>query len=120
MSVSSQGLTFSFTGFTAGITSIAIEEAQAEIVDMTGTSDSPGVKRMIATGDILTPAKIRVDYMRQASTPSPLSIQGMSGTLTIAHENFSVSETVIVESASTEISLGGVLRGSMSFVVTEA
>lgn len=120
MPFSSQGATLSFTGFTAGVTSISVESPQAEIVDMTRASDAPGLKRMVATGDILSPAKIRVDYIREIGSPDPLTFQGTSGSLVISHTNLSVSKTVIVESVNTEMSVGDLLRGSISFVATES
>jgi hypothetical protein len=119
MPFSSQGATLSFTGFTAGVTSISVESPQAEIVDMTGLTDAIGVKRMVATGGILSPAKIRVDYIREATSPDPLTFQGTSGTLAISHAALSVSKPAIVESVSTEMAVGDLLRGSISFVATE-
>lgn len=120
MGISSQGVTLTFAGFTAGVTSISVESPQAEIVDMTSPSHAAGVKRMVATGGILSPGKVRVDYMRTATSHDPLTFQGTSGTLVIAHANLNVSKTAIVESVSTEVSVGDLMRGSISFVTTEA
>lgn len=117
MAFPSSGATLSFTGFTALVTSISVESPQAEIVDMTRPTDAVGVKRMVATGDILSPAKIRVDYIRQSSSPDPLTYQGTSGALAITHAQFSLSENAIVESTSSELSVGDLIRGSLSFVV---
>lgn len=120
MAVSSQGATLSFTGFTALITAVSVESPQAEIVDMTRPTDGVGVKRMVATGDILSPAKIRVDYIRQSSSPDPLTYQGTSGTLTFTHSALTITKSAIVENVATEVAVGDVLRGSINFVATES
>lgn len=117
MAISSQGTTFSFPGFTALVTAISVEEPQAEIVDMTKPTDAIGVKRMVATGDITSPAKIRVDYLREPATLSPLSFVGASGALAIAHAQFSLAENAIIESASHELAVGSAIRGTISFIV---
>lgn len=119
MAISSQGTTFTFPGFTAVYTSISVEEPQAEIADVTGLASSARQRRLVATGDITQPGRVRVDYIRQGSTPAPLGISGMSGLLTISHENVSVSKKAIIESASSEMAVGQFLRGSLNFVIDD-
>jgi hypothetical protein len=120
MAISSQGTTFTFPGITAVFTSISVEDPVAEIVDMTPIDAPLGTKRMVATGEYTTPGRVRIDYLRLAGTPAPLTMSGLSGTLSIAHSAVSVSKTAILESASSEIAVGQALRGSMSFVLTDA
>lgn len=117
MAISSQGTTFTFPGFTAHYTSISVEEPQAEVVDMTSFTDPVGVKRMVGTGDITSPGRVRVDYIRLAGTPAPLAISGLSGSLSIAHANISVNKKAVLESATSEISVGQFLRGTLNFVI---
>lgn len=117
MAISSQGTTFTFPGFTAHYTSISVEEPQAEIVDMTDLGDAVGVRRMVGTGDITSPGRVRVDYIRQAGTPAPLTISGLSGSLSISHANVSVTKKAILESATSEIAVGQFLRGTLNFVI---
>ena len=119
MAISSQGTTFTFSGLTAQITSIQIEEGQGEVVDMTEISDPIRKKRMIASGDIVTPPKVSVDYIRLASTLSPLNMTSISGTLTISHPNASLTCEASIESASTEMSAGDILRGKIVFVLDQ-
>jgi hypothetical protein len=118
MAISSQGTTFTFAGFQAHFTSISVEEPQAEIVDMTaGFTDPLRVRRMVATGDIIAPGRVRVDYIRLSNTPAPLAIAGLSGQLSIAHANISVTRQAVLESATSEMAVGEFLRGSLNFVI---
>lgn len=127
MAISSHGTTFAFVTasatFAGRVTSISIEEAQPEIVDMTDVGDLVARKRMMATGDVLTPPKVSIDYMRQAGdlTMFPVllaSESNLEGQLTIASPSFTVSEQAVLDSASTEMAVGDVIRGKMSFTIT--
>lgn len=125
MAISSQGTTFTFPGFTAHYTSISVEEPQAEIVDMTSFGDAVGTKKMVPTGDITSPGRIRVDYIRLAGTTAPLAMTGKTGinageavTLSFSHSTASNFTTKgVLESASSEIAVGEFIRGSLSFVI---
>ena len=119
MAISSQGTTFSFSGLTALITSIQIEEGQGEVVDMTSISDPIGKKRMMATGDIAVPPKVAVDYIRLSSTFAPLTMTGRSGSLTISHPAVSISCPASIESSSTEMAVGDFLRGKLVFLLDQ-
>jgi len=117
MAISSQGATFTFPGFTALYTSISVQEAEAEVVDMTAAGDQVGTKRMIGTGDIRSPATVRVDYIRLSTTPAPLAISGRSGQLEISHANMSVTKSAVLQSATSEMAVGEFLRGTLNFVI---
>ncbi len=125
MAISSQGTTFTFPGFTANYTSISVEEPQAEVVDVTGANDPVGRKRMVPTGDITSPGRIRVDYIRLAGTVAPLAMTGKIGvnageavSLSFSHGTAaSFTAKAVLESASTELAVGEFIRGSLSFVV---
>ena len=122
MAISSLGTTFTFPGFTAHYTSISVEEPQAEVVDMTSASDALGTKRMVPTGDIASPGRIRVDYIRRPDTTQPLAMVGALGinagnavTLTFSHASAgSFTTKAILESASNEVANGDMMRGSLS------
>jgi hypothetical protein len=125
MAISSQGTTFTFPGFTAHFTSISVEEPEAEVVDMTKIDDPLGRRRMVATTDVLSPARVTVDYIRLANTPSPLAITGAVGvnsgealSVSFSHQtasNFTFKG--ILQSASNEVAVGDFQRGSLTFVV---
>jgi hypothetical protein len=120
MAISSQGMTFTFPGFSAHYTSISVEEPEAEVVDMTKIDDPIKTRRMVATGDVTSPATVRVDYIRLAGTLAPLTISGRSGQLVISHPNVSVSKKAVLQSATSEISVGDLLRGSLNFVIDDS
>ena len=58
MAISSQGATFSFSGFSAHYTSISVQEPEFEVVDMTKIDDPIGTRRMVSTGDVTSPARM--------------------------------------------------------------
>ena len=120
MALTSQGLTFTFPGFSAHYTSISVEEPEAEVVDMTGIADPIKKRRMIETGDVTRPGRIRVDYMRLAGTAAPLSLTALRGQLVISHQNISVSRQAILQSASSEMAVGDIIRGTVEFVIDES
>jgi len=119
VAISSQGTTFSFSGFTALITSISIEEGQGEVVDMTTIAEPAAYKRIVSTGAILSPAKVSIEYLRSLSSPPPLTMSGASGVLVIVHGSMSVSKQAVVESSSHDLAAGDMVRGRMTFVLNQ-
>jgi len=119
MAISSQGATFSFSGFSAHYTSISVQEPEFEVVDMTKIDDPVGTRRMVSTGDVTSPARVRVDYIRLAATPKPLAIGGLSGVLTISHteSGVSLSEKASLASATSEWAVGDFIKGSLEFQI---
>lgn len=130
MAISSQGTTFAFAvsagTFYGKVLSISIEEAQPEIVDMTAVNDPLTVKKIVATGDILSPAKVSIEYLRGAAdlalavpleTVASMATGSAAGTLSIGHPAFSVSKQAVLESASTEMAVGDGIRGRMTFAI---
>lgn len=130
MAISSQGTTFAFQDaggtFSAKVLSISVEEATPEIVDMTQVGDPLGGRKMVATGDILSPAKVTIEYLRDSTEiarATPLmtfngSGGGQVGTLTIANTSaFVVQSEAVLESAGTELAVGDAIRGRMTFVM---
>lgn len=117
MAISSHGVTFTFPGLTAHYTSISVEDPKAEIVDVTAVDDPPGTRRMYYTGDISSPGRVRVDYIRLPNTPAPLLFAGRTGQLSIQHANINVTKNAILESATSEIAVGQMLRGTLDFVI---
>jgi len=125
MAISSLGTTFTFPGFTAHYTSISVEEPEAEVVDMTKAGDPLGKRRMVPTGDVTSPARIRVDYIRLANTAKPMALTGVGGVnggqavvLSFSHStagNFTTKG--ILQSASSEFASGDLMRGSLTFVI---
>jgi hypothetical protein len=123
MPISSQGATFTFPGIQATYTSIRVEEAEPEIVDMTSVTDPIGIRRFVDTGDMKSPAKVTVDYIREGGSSPPLRMAGAYGVLTIALPDRPlffgtiVQSGAIIESATTEISVGDFVRGQITFMI---
>lgn len=124
MAISSQGITFSFSGaalsISGGVTSISIEEAQPEIVDMTTATDPVGARNMVFTGDVLTPPKVSIDYFRTGNDLAgfaPAESAGDYGVILISHAAFTVARNAIIESASTELAVGDAIRGKITFII---
>lgn len=130
MAISSHGTTFTFSSdqdFVSGqVTSISIEEAQPEVVDMTDIDDPLGGRRIMATGDVLSPAKVTIEFMRTVSDLGGFSpgyttdtFGAVEGTLVISKSpGFTLSQQAVLDSASTEMAVGDVIRGKMSFTIS--
>jgi hypothetical protein len=129
VAISSHGTTFSFTSdasFVNGlVTSISIEEAQPEVVDMTAIDDPLGQRRIMATGDVLSPAKVTIEFMRatadlQAFSPGQTTdtLEQLQGTLEISSQGLSFNQPAVLDSASTDMAVGDVIRGKMSFTIS--
>lgn len=136
MAISSHGTTFTFTTplgpFTAKVLSLSVEDAQPELVDMTSIGDALSVRRIVATGDVLSPSKVQIEYLRQTTDLTLLPPGGVAelfsaslgpqGLLQIANTagNISVSKNAAVESSSTEMAVGDLIRGSITFVINNS
>lgn len=128
MAISSHGTTFAFIApsftFAANVTSISIEEAQPEVVDMTAIDDPLGRRRIMATGDVLAPPKVSIEYMRSAGDftqyipGQAMETGGLEGTLIVSHPRFNFNQTAVLDSASTDMAVGDVIRGKMSFTIS--
>ena len=129
MAISSHGTTFSFSAdqdFVSGrVTSISIEEAQPEVVDMTDIGDPLGGRRIMATGDVLSPAKVTIEFMRTAfdlgNFPPGYTTDtqgGLEGYLLISCPSFTINQPAVLDSASTDMAVGDVIRGKMSFTIS--
>ena len=129
MAISSHGTTFTFSSdqdFVSGqVTSISIEEAQPEVVDMTDIGDPLGGRRIMATGDVLSPAKVTIEFMRTTSDlgsfPPGITTDTwdrVEGYLSISRAGFYLQEWAVLDSASTDLAVGDVIRGKMSFTIS--
>ena len=130
MAISSHGTTFAFITtsfyFGATVTSISVEEAQPEVVDMTDIGDPLGGRRIMATGDVLSPAKVTIEFMRTASDLGGFppgyttdTFGAVEGTLVISKSpGFTLSQPAVLDSASTDLAVGDVIRGKMSFTIS--
>lgn len=129
MAISSHGTTFAFItnsiSFAGRVTSISIEEAQPEVVDMTDIDDSLGVRRIMVTGDVLSSPTVAIEFIRlgldlQEYPPgtSLEVIDSLEGTLIVACPGFTMNQPAVLNSASTDMAVGDVIRGKMSFTIS--
>lgn len=116
--VSAQGATFTFNGVTAIVAGLSIETPKAEIVDMTGINDPASATVMVPTG-ANSPGSVTVDYIHAAGGIDPQAAIGVRGSLVFGSPGYSLTRNAILESASTEVRTGDVVRGSLRFVVTD-
>jgi len=116
--VTAQGATFTFNGAVAVITGLSINAPKAEIVDMTGINDAANLTVMVPTGAV-GPGNVTVDYVHIAGGIDPQAVIGVRGPLVFGSPGYSVTRNVILESASTEVRSGDVVRGSLNFVMTD-
>jgi len=116
--LTAHGGTFTFQQFEAAITGISVEAPTAEIVDMTSAIAPAGQMVMVPTGS-LSGGAISVDYIRTGETVDPQTLVSQCDNLLFASPKYSVSRQVILQSASTEVRVGEIIRGSLRFVLTD-
>jgi hypothetical protein len=85
---------------------------------MTGINDPIGSTVMVPTG-ANSACSMTVDYVHVAGGIDPQSVIGTRGMLYLGSPGYSVSRNAILESASTEVRSGDVVRGSLNFVMTD-
>lgn len=125
MSVTAHGASFSFTSgsdeFDAPVVGLSITYPTPDVVDMTSGSAAVGIKAMYPTGDTKTPGKIKVDWQVDAvsGTDDPQYLIGKIGSVAFESTGWSIKRNVYVESASVDARNGNVVRGTISFVMTD-
>ena len=122
--VTAQGGTFTFAASGGGtvsahITGLSVETPQAEVVDMTPLDAPASVVKVVPTGS-WSGGAISVDYIHAGPTATdPQSIVRQYGVLSFSSAGYSVSRNVILESASTDVRQGDVVRGQLKFRLTD-
>lgn len=109
--------TFSYGSFSGYVTGLQVEHPTAETVNMTGTSDPVGTFRLVPTGE-KRGGSITVDFMHNG-TFDVATLIGTYGSLTFSSTAYSVSKSVICETASMEARTGEVVRGTLKFLMTD-
>jgi hypothetical protein len=127
MAVTAQGATFTYTGtlpagdavlFVGKIVGISVETPQAEVVDMTGVFDPAHVSIQVPTG-AWSGGAVRVDYLKAPGGADPQLGVRSYGNLTLSSPGHNVSKRVVCESASEEARVGDLVRGSITFRLTD-
>jgi hypothetical protein len=110
MSVSAQGLTFTFGGSTVTVTSVQVNDTQ-DLLDATHLGVAPNARR-IFIGGFATEREVQIDYIS-----TTILTAGASGALAISGP-FSFSGNATVSNASIGGSVGDFVRGSATFRLT--
>jgi hypothetical protein len=107
MSVSAQGLTFSFGGSNITVTSVQVNDTQ-DLLDATHLGIAPNARRVFI-GGFATDREVQIDYIN-----TTILTAGTSGSLSISGP-MSFSGNATCSSASLGGSVGDFIRGSATF-----
>lgn len=107
MSVSAQGLTFSFGGSNITVTSVQVNDTQ-DLLDATHLGIAPNARRVFI-GGFATDREVQIDYIN-----TTILTAGTSGALSISGP-MSFSGNATCSSASLGGSVGDFIRGSATF-----
>lgn len=107
MSISAQGLTFTFGGSGVTVTSVQVNDTQ-DLLDATHLGVAPNGKR-IFVGGFASDREVQIDYISTS-----ILTAGQSGALSISGP-MSFSGNATVSSASLGGSVGDFIRGSATF-----
>lgn len=122
MAATGHGATFTFVSdrgtFSGGVTSVSVETPTAEIADVTGISDAASASVLIPTGS-WKGGSVTVGFIATTATANVQSFVRGYGRLTFTSPGFSVTRQVILESGSSEVAVGEVVKGTMKFVMTD-
>lgn len=113
-----QGATFTFKSVAATVTGVSVETPVAEVVDMTAYNAPVANNVLVPTGG-WKGGSISVDYVYAKGGTDPQTVVRQYGTLTFSAPGITVSRQAILESASTQIRVGDVVRGSLKFLMTD-
>lgn len=121
--VTAHGGTFTFTASQAGaisaiVTRLSVETPTAEVVDMTPITATASQVVLVPTG-AWTGGQVAVDYIHAAGGFDPQSLVRQHGSLSFSSGNYSVTRNAILESATTEASVGDIVKGSLRFRITD-
>ena len=118
--VTAHGATFIFSAAGASvsgtITGISVEMPTAEVTDMSSISDS-GSKMVIVPTGAWTGGTITVDFL--TVNQDPQAAVRAAGRLSFTSAGYSISRSVICESASVDARAGELIRGSLRFRMTD-
>jgi hypothetical protein len=107
MSVSAQGLTFTFGGSAVTVTSVQVNDTQ-DLLDATHLGVAPNARRLFV-GGFATEREVQIDYIS-----TTILTAGSSGSMSISGP-FSFSGNATVSNASIGGSVGDFVRGSATF-----
>jgi hypothetical protein len=121
--VIARNASFSFRGLSAVVTGLSVETPTAAYVDMThtptnGVGDAVNSLVLVPTRE-LSAGSVTVDFLQQAGQDDPNGFVGLHGNLTFSSNGYAVSRQAFLESASTEVRVGELVRGTLKFKTTD-
>lgn len=112
----SQGTSFTFNGGSYAVTSVRVQAAQPEIVDMTPFNHPINTAPLLkATGAYASPASVDIELI---GNQSALGMAGAEGDLSVSGPVGGFSGKAICESVNVSAQVGDVVRGSARFTIT--
>jgi hypothetical protein len=122
MAATGQGATFIFAGslgtISGRVTRLSVETPTAEVVDMTGVLEAPSLTVLVPTGS-WRGGSVSVDFVGDAAIGDVQLYVRSVGRLTFSSPGHNVARQVLLESASSQVSVGDVVRGSLKFLMTD-
>jgi len=117
--VSAQGATFTFRVIRAIVSGISVETPTAEVTDMASAVDPVGTLRIVPTGE-WSGGSVSVDYIHAGPLQAdPQTLVRKTGQLLFQSPGYSIGRNVILESATTEATVGDIVRGTLRFRMTD-
>jgi hypothetical protein len=121
--VIARGARFSFRGVSATVTGISVETPTAAYVDMThtplgGVGDKVNARVLVPTREMAA-GSITVDFLQQANQTDPNNLVGLHGPLSFSSSGYSVTRQAFLESASIDVRVGELVRGTLKFKTTD-
>lgn len=113
-----QGATFTFKGVQATVVGLDVQTPTAEVVDMTAYNADINSTVLVPTG-AWSGGTISVDYIYASGGTDPQTVVRQYGPLVFSSSGISVSRQAILESASTQIRTGDLVRGTLNFRLTD-
>lgn len=122
MALTAAGATFTFTSdkgnLSANVTGLSVESPEAQLVDMTTSTDPVTATVLVPTGE-LKGGRLSVDYLRHSGQPDPKTLVGGVGNASFSSAGFTVSKQVCLTNTSEEARFGDLVRGTLSFTWTD-
>lgn len=113
-----QGATFTFRGVQATVVSLDVQTPTAEVVDMTAY-DAPADAVVLVPTGAWSGGSVSVEYIYRQGGVDPQTVVRQYGPLVFSSAGVKVSRQAILESASTQIRTGDLVKGTLNFRLTD-
>lgn len=114
--LSAQGSTFQFGTVTYLVTSVSVDSAQPEVVNMTTPHDPKATVKMVYTGDYLSSGRISVEGF---GVNNPIKLVGSTAVAQFLYPGGTVTCNAICDSVTFDAKVGDLLRFRMTLIPTD-